>query len=61
MTITKAVKESECCCSCRHNLRKHDERQAWIYCECEVDGHYIDYIACFESVCDKYKAESEDI
>lgn len=59
MTITEAVKESECCCSCRHNLRKHDERQAGIYCECEIDGHYIGYIACFESVCDEYRAESE--
>lgn len=59
MTITEVTEESECCCSCRHNIRKQDEKQAGIYCECEIDGHYIGYIACFESVCDKYRAESE--
>ena len=59
MIITEVTKESECCCTCRHNIRKHDEKQAGIYCECEIDGHYIGYVACFESVCDEYKAESE--
>ena len=59
MTITEATKESECCCSCCHNIRKQDE-QDWIYCECEIDGHYIGYVACFENVCDGYKAESEE-
>ncbi len=59
MIITEATKEYECCCYCRHNVRKHDEKQAGIYCECEIDGHYIGYVGCFESVCDEYKAESE--
>lgn len=58
MTITEAVNESRCCCSCRHNKRYHDEG-GMCYCECEIDGHYIGYIACFENVCDEYKAESE--
>lgn len=60
MIITEVTKESECCCSCRHNIRKQDEKQTGIYCECEIDGHYIGYVACFESVCDEYKAESEE-
>ena len=60
MIITEVTEESECCCSCRHNIRKQDEKQAGIYCECEIDGHYIDYIACFENVCDEYIVESED-
>ena len=60
MTITEVTEESECCCSCRHNIRKQDEKHVGIYCECEIDGHYIGYVACFESVCDEYMAESED-
>lgn len=60
MIITEATKVSESCCSCRHNIRKHDEKQAGIYCECEIDGHYIGYVACFDNVCDEHNAESED-
>ncbi len=34
MIIIEATKESECCCSCHHNIREQDE--AGIYCECSV-------------------------
>lgn len=59
MKITNITKEEECCCSCNHNIRKKDEKMAGIYCECEIDGHYIDYVACFERVCDLWE-EAED-
>lgn len=59
MNISEVFNESKCCCSCRHNIRKHDEKRAGIYCECEIDNHYIGFIACFENVCNNYVAERE--
>ena len=61
MQITDAPNENQCCCFCKHNIRKKDEKMAGIYCECEIDGHYIGYVACFECVCEMWKeAESEE-
>ena len=37
------------CCNCRHNIRTQAEDI--ITCHCEMDGHYIGYIACFEGWC----------
>ena len=58
MHITEKTKEYECCCSCKHNKRKSDEKG--IYCECEIDGHYIGYIECFDSVCERWKKNNMD-
>lgn len=58
MTIVDATDE-RCCCTCLHNVRKSDEKQAGIYCECDIDKHYIYYVACFEQVCDEYESEGE--
>ena len=58
MHITEKTKEYECCCSCKHNKRKSDEKG--IYCECEIDGHYIGYIECFDSVCERWKNNNMD-
>ena len=52
MHITEKTKEYECCCSCKHNKRKKDGEN--IYCECEIDGHYIGYIQSFENVCERW-------
>lgn len=57
MEITYATKDEECCCSCKHNIRKKDEKQAHIYCECDIDGHHIGYVACFECVCEEWEGE----
>lgn len=59
MKITQTTNEEECCCSCIHNNRKSDEKQAGIYCECELDGHYIGYVECFCSVCKEWHAAEE--
>ena len=56
--ITEKTKEYECCCSCKHNKRKKDGEN--IYCECEIDGHYIGYIACFDNVCERWKKNNMD-
>ena len=58
MHITEKTKEYECCCSCKHNKRKKDGEN--IYCECEIDGHYIGYIECFDSVCERWKKNNMD-
>lgn len=55
MTITDVTKEEECCCTCKHNIR--EKEGAGIYCKCEIDGHYINYVACFESVCELWKGD----
>lgn len=57
MTITEKTKEYECCCSCKHNKRKKDGNN--VYCECEIDEHYISYIACFENVCERWVKEDD--
>jgi len=63
MHITEKTKEYECCCSCKHNKRKKDGESRnypdYIYCECEIDGHYISYIACFENVCERWVKEDD--
>lgn len=58
MILTDITKESECCCSCKHNIRKKDKNKN-IYCECEIDGHYIGYVACFETVCEEWEGDKE--
>ena len=57
MHITEKTKEYECCCSCKHNKRKKDGEN--IYCECEIDKHYIGYIASFDNVCERWVKEDD--
>lgn len=58
MKITEKTKEYECCCSCKHNIRKENKLdENYIYCECEIDGHYIGHIASFENVCERWVKE----
>lgn len=58
MHITEKTKEYECCCSCKHNKRKRDGESRnypdYIYCECEIDKHYIGYIPSFDNVCERW-------
>ena len=49
----------ECCCSCTHNIRQTDDNRI-IRCYCEIDGHNIGYVACFEDVCEKYEKGQTD-
>ena len=58
MKLTDAT-ESKCCCNCKHNIRKEDN-EGEIYCECEIDKHYIGYVACFCCSCDKWKGEVKE-
>jgi len=42
------------CCNCRHNIRT-DEGVA----SCEIDGHYIGYVACLEDWCRHWASDAE--
>lgn len=53
MQIVDVTKEEECCCSCRHNIRKPEK--SFIECYCDIDNHYIGYVENFESVCERWE------
>lgn len=55
MKLTEVTDESKCCCSCRNN--KRTEQDGCIVCHCDKDGHYIGYVANFETVCDEWEEE----
>lgn len=57
MHITEKTKEYECCCSCKHNIRKKDGEN--VYCECEIDKHYISYMVSFDNVCERWVKEDD--
>lgn len=43
---------SRVCCNCRHNIRTGDP--AHIENHCDIDGHYIGYVECFEGWCRRW-------
>ena len=46
-------KIDRCCCTCDRNKRVRKENGN-ISCICEIDGHYIGYVASFEYSCRRY-------
>ena len=58
MQIVDASDDLICCCSCTHNIRKCDGID--IECYCDIDNHYIGYVANFESVCEEWKEEEDE-
>ena len=46
------MSDRRCCCNCRHNIRK--EEKTYIHCYCDIDGHYIGYVECFEGWCRRW-------
>lgn len=47
------VKKKRVCCNCRHNVRTKDTT-GMIKCNCDIDGHYIGYVECFEHWCNHW-------
>lgn len=45
------------CCNCRHDIRIEEKGHINNYCE--IDGHYIGYVACFEDWCRHWAKEKE--
>lgn len=58
MTIVDVTKDNECCCSCKNNIRTPID-DVHVRCNCDKDGHYIGYVANFESVCEEWEGSEE--
>ena len=50
------VDRKRCCCNCGRNIR-HEVAPHGIECYCEIDGHRIGYIECFEGWCRRWKKD----
>lgn len=46
------------CCNCGHNIRTTEDN-GHVKCNCDIDGHYIGYVACFTHWCPKWKRETK--
>ncbi len=44
------------CCNCERNIR-HEVSPHGIECYCEIDGHHIGHIECFEGWCRRWKKD----
>lgn len=49
-------KRKRVCCNCGNNIRKKMDG-GHVQCYCQIDGHYIGYIACFEDWCRRWRKE----
>ena len=49
------IKTDKVCCNCRHNIRTGE--MGIKQCYCDIDNHYIEYIACFEYWCKHWSKE----
>lgn len=52
------MSENRCCCNCRHDIRTWDKGNC--ECHCDIDGHYIGYVECFEHLIDGMNEEGGD-
>lgn len=46
-----------CCCNCRHDIRTWDGDNCTNHCE--IDGHYIGYVECFEGWCRRWASDAK--
>lgn len=58
------MSKDRCCCNCRHDIRIKDDK-GYVKSHCEIDGHYIGYVECFDGWCrhwakDKWQKEGND-
>ena len=45
------------CYNCRHNIRTGEIANR--ECHCEIDGHWIGYVQCFEGWCRHWAMDRE--
>lgn len=57
MQIDEVTKEEECCCSCKHN--KRIRKNLYMESYCNVYGHYIGYVECFNCVCERWEKNAD--
>ena len=53
-----ALARMRCCCNCRRNIRV--PKKTYVECNCEVDGHSIGYVECFEGWCRHWAKERRE-
>ena len=46
-----------CCCNCRHDIRTWDGGNCTNHCE--IDGHRIGYVECFEGWCRRWASDAK--
>lgn len=53
---SNSVDCTRCCCNCKHDVRTWDD---YAHCtnHCEIDGHRIGYVECFEGWCRHWEKE----
>lgn len=51
--------KKRCCCNCGHDIRipRKDMPELVDHNECDLDGHYIGYVDCFENWCRHWKPD----
>lgn len=51
--------KKRCCCNCGHNQRIPQSNQPLFvdHNECDLDGHRIGYVECFEHWCRHWKKD----
>lgn len=49
------TERKRCCCNCGNNIRYEDNGR--IKCKCDIDGHYIGYVECFEGWCRRWRKD----
>ena len=47
-----SAENGKVCCNCRHNIRTGEFGD--IKCHCDIDGHYIGYVECFDHWCRRW-------
>lgn len=49
------------CCNCGNNVRTKTDDGVYVQSRCQIDGHYIGYVACFEHWCRRWRKEKEKL
>lgn len=52
-----SVETGKVCCNCRHNIRTQEKDH--IRCNCDIDNHYIGYVACMEHWCKHWATDKK--
>ena len=57
IVVEEAPMRKRVCCNCARNIRIKDEKGMVTENRCEIDGHYIGYVECFEGWCKRWKKD----
>ena len=52
---SRGAERKRVCCNCGNNIRTNVKD--YIECHCQIDGHRIGYVECFEGWCRKWRKD----